>query len=122
MAQQAKKICSHPGCGTLTYNTRCIKHSKAKYARQPDRRGSAASRGYDNQWRKLRNSFIMHNPLCRHCEESGRVTPAQDVDHRKPFKGKDDPLRLDWNNLQSLCRQCHNIKTRRESAPHNQSI
>jgi len=53
----------------------------------------------------------MHNPLCVHCTEEGRTTAAQDVDHIKPFKGKDDPLRLDWDNLQGLCRKHHNRKT-----------
>ena len=34
-----------------------------------------------------------------------------EVDHIVPFKGKDDPLRLDETNLQSLCRPCHATKT-----------
>jgi len=64
----------------------------------------------------------MHHPICKHCEEAGRVTAAQDVDHRTPFQGLDDPLRLDWNNLQSLCRHHHNIKTRRENEHRGRKI
>ena len=77
-------------------------------------RGRADERGYDSKWKNLRNAFITENPLCKHCEEQGRTTPATEVDHIKAFCGKNDPLRLDWQNLQSLCHSCHVKKTRRE--------
>jgi len=115
VALQAKKICNAPGCGVLTYNRYCTKHDKPKYRRARDTRGSSASRGYDYDWQQLRNSFIMHNPLCQHCKAEGKTTAAEDVDHVKPFKGKSDPLRLDWSNLQSLCRKCHRRKTVRDN-------
>jgi 5-methylcytosine-specific restriction enzyme A len=118
MAQQAKKICCYAGCGTLTYARYCSRHAKPEYTRSPDYRGSAASRGYDAKWNKLRNIYIMHNPLCVHCEAQGKTKAAQDIDHRLPFQGIDDPLRLDWDNLQSLCRQCHSRKTARDNAGH----
>ena len=35
----------------------------------------------------------------------------QQVHHIIPFKGKHDPLRLAWHNLESLCRACHGMKT-----------
>ena len=46
-------------------------------------------------------------------EKQGKVTKGdgKDVDHIKPFHGIADPLRLDWDNLQSICRTCHNQKT-----------
>jgi 5-methylcytosine-specific restriction endonuclease McrA len=31
----------------------------------------------------------------------------KEVNHKKPFDGIDDPLRLDWDNLESLCLPCH---------------
>ena len=92
-----------------------------KPTRRPDRaraaerlydvtRGSAASRGYDRRWRKVRNNKLGRDPLCEHCLEMGRPTPAVDVDHVKPIKL--GGARYSMRNLQSLCRSCHNRKTR----------
>ena len=82
--------------------------------RSPDRRGSAASRGYDATWRRLRDWHLSQYPLCRYCEQMGRVTAAEVVDHIRPFKGKNDPRRLDPNGLQSLCSSCHNSAKQRQ--------
>lgn len=108
MAIAAKKICTYPGCGRKTDGGRCELHNK----REKDTRPSSSVRGYDRQWRKLRNKFIKQNPLCAHCLP--KVVPAQHVDHIVPFSGKSDPLRLDWKNLQSLCQACHTRKTKAE--------
>ncbi|MCC7419957.1 MAG: HNH endonuclease [Planctomycetaceae bacterium] len=42
------------------------------------------------------------------------MQPVEVVDHRIPFNGPDDPLRLDPSNLQSLCRRHHGLKTHRD--------
>lgn len=76
--------------------------------------GSSRERGYNSQWERLRNRFIALNPLCAHCEQAGRVTPATEVDHIQPFNGIADPRRLMWNNLQSLCHSCHVAKTHKD--------
>jgi hypothetical protein len=34
----------------------------------------------------------------------------KEVNHKIPFDGIDDPLRLDWGNLESLCLSCHRIR------------
>lgn len=83
------------------------------------RRGTAAQRGYDGRWQQVRRAYWQAHPYCEPCWERGMIrTEANgyriDVDHRVPFQGKDDPLRLRWDNLQSLCRACHNAKTRRQ--------
>ena len=57
---------------------------------------------------------IRRDPLCEECKRKGRVTLATDVDHIEPFDGVSDSRRLEWNNLQSLCRSCHNEKTARQ--------
>ena len=79
----------------------------------PDNRPSAAKRGYDTNWRKLRNYHLMVNPLCVMCEKEGYIRIAQVVDHIIPHKG-DNSLRLDPNNLQSLCKRHHDQKTATE--------
>ena len=80
-----------------------------------DTRQSAAMRGYDRHWIRLRAMFIRAHPLCVECEKKGVLEPAREVDHIKAFHGPDDPLRLDWENLQSLCKPCHSRKTAREN-------
>ena len=70
-------------------------------------RGSASERGYDSRWHKLREAYISSNPLCDLCKRAGRTKIAEEVHHKEPFGSIDDPLRLDWDNLQSLCSACH---------------
>jgi len=73
-----------------------------------ERRGSAASRGYDRHWRAKRLAYLREHPLCVMCQAAGWVVAATDVDHiiRKRDGGTDDP-----KNLQALCHACHSKKT-----------
>lgn len=61
---------------------------------------------YDHQWRKRRRLWLLQHPLCRFCEERGRVTQATVVDHIIPHRG-DPELFRDETNWQSLCKTCH---------------
>lgn len=73
-------------------------------------RPSAARRGYDRRWRKVRKKKLALDPLCEHCKLRGRTTPATDVDHVVPLNRGGAGYAM--SNLQSLCRSCHNRKTR----------
>lgn len=86
-------------------------------AREPDRRGSAHSRGYGATWRRIRLRFLQEHPLCVDCLRHGQTVPATEVDHIKPKRigGTDE-----WENLQPLCKTCHSVKTGREDNPYNQ--
>ena len=77
--------------------------------REDKDRGTAASRGYDHRWQRLRKSKIHANPLCEHCEARGITKPADEVHHIKTVRERPD-LRLDWDNLVSLCRDCHDLE------------
>lgn len=79
-------------------------------------RGSPTVRGYGYKWQKLRNWYIHEYPLCVECMIHGRTTAAQVVDHIVPHKGN-ERLLYDVNNLQSLCKQCHDRKTATEDNP-----
>lgn len=74
-------------------------------------RGSAAARGYDAAWRRLRLAVLAEEPLCRFCKAEGKVTPATVVDH---IDGNA------WNrarlNLRPLCKPCHDRRTARDQA------
>ncbi len=76
-------------------------------------RGSAASRGYDGVWRKLRLVFLTDNPLCCFCAKAKRVVQATVVDHIEPI-AKRPELRLEWSNLRPLCKPCHDAHTAKE--------
>ena len=64
-------------------------------------------------WKKLRLNQLSKQPLCCYCEQQGRVTPANVVDHIKPHKG-DEILFFKPSNLQSLCYSHHNSTKQRE--------
>lgn len=86
--------------------------TREQYARDYDKyRGSSASRGYDHQWRKIREEHLSREPMCRHCVQQGKFVPATVCDHIVPFKG-DSVLFADPSNLQSLCASCHAKKDR----------
>jgi 5-methylcytosine-specific restriction endonuclease McrA len=70
---------------------------------------------YDTTWRKLRKIQLKKEPFCRFCFKMGRLTPATVADHIVPIR-EDAGRRLDPDNLQSLCAQCHDsLKQRMES-------
>ena len=58
-------------------------------------------------WLKVRKLVLAREPFCRACG-----MPASDIDHITPIKDGGDKLSLD--NLQPLCKACHNKKTTRE--------
>ena len=61
------------------------------------------------QWRRLRRVVLNEEPLCRFCQQAGRITPADTVDHIKPHGG-DWELFVRRDNLQALCKQCHSAQ------------
>lgn len=62
---------------------------------------------------ELRKHRLRKEPLCRHCYAKGIVKAADEVDHILPLAngGTDTD-----DNVQSLCHQCHAIKTAGEAA------
>ena len=84
--------------------------------RQPERRGSAASRGYGRGWQAKRAAVLDREPLCRHCRAEGTVTLAKEVDHIIPVSGPGDPRFWQDDNLQPLCKPHHSAKTIRDTA------
>jgi 5-methylcytosine-specific restriction protein A len=84
---------------------------------------SARERGYDTAWEKLRANYIAEEPLCELCLKKNpvQVSSAEQVDHIIPFKGIHDPLRLNWDNLQSVCVPCHRAKEARYRKNRNAS-
>ena len=102
-----KRPCRHPGCRALTDSKSgfCEKHyrpMKRIIDKAYDRgRKSSGERGYDGTWQKLRAKKLNTDPLCERCS---RI--AEMVHHLTPIEVWPQG-RLVWDNLQSLCWQCH---------------
>jgi len=88
--------------------------------REPRR--SASQAGYTRRWNRASTAFRARFPLCgmrpnnlapvmSECFNDARVTAAALTDHIAPHRG-DDALFWDEHNWQSLCRRCHQRKTR----------
>ena len=77
-------------------------------------RGSAAQRGYDSTWRKLRLQFLRQHPLCEceDCKLSGLPDIATVVDHILPVEERPD-LRLVESNLRAMSKRHHDAHTAR---------
>ena len=64
-------------------------------------------------WKQLRETKLRQKPLCECCLKQGIIKVAQDVHHVISFMSTSNPverdrLAYDLDNLQSLCRECHN--------------
>lgn len=73
-------------------------------------RPTSTQRGYDSDWRALRDSFLAANP---HCAVEGCGRPSTDADHVEAVADRPD-LRLAWSNLRPLCHQHHASRTARD--------
>ncbi|WDF83860.1 HNH endonuclease signature motif containing protein [Lacticaseibacillus pabuli] len=62
------------------------------------------------QWERLSYSYRLKHPLCEWCERRGLYVPVAVVDHITPIR-VDWSRRYDESNLQSLCAECHSIKS-----------
>ena len=71
---------------------------------------------HTNWWRKKRIAILKRdNYLCVVCEQEGRITEATVCDHTKPVKEFDSFMDATYDdNLQSLCKPCHDVKRAKE--------
>ena len=71
----------------------------------------------DTRWRKERDTFLKEHPLCDDCLAKGKITPATSIHHKKsPFSHGEInwTLLYDWDNLMSLCHECHGERHAKE--------
>lgn len=112
MPSRPPRIC---GCGyRIASGSRCPceeRRDKARREAHDGQRGSAAARGYDREWRKVRAAVLRAEPWCRHHAARGERVEATEVDH------------IDGNsrnnataNLRPLCKACHSRRTARDQA------
>ena len=117
-----KKLCNKVNCGKYCVDGHryCENHlyieeeqarRREEYMRdrRPDYSTWNKSTLYNSsKWRKLSRNFLTTHPYCEYCGERSEV-----VDHIIPHRN-DYELFYDEGNLQALCKQCHDKKTREE--------
>lgn len=71
-------------------------------------------------WQKKRKQALRRDEyICKRCkDEFGLITIATLVDHIVPTKVEWE-LRLDIDNLQAMCDECHAIKTAEDKIKYN---
>lgn len=117
-----KKICNSVGCNMLvdislrycaTHQSELDKVSELRKMNRPKQdkiyndnlRDKSRHKFYtSSQWIKLRNIHLKSSPLCIICHSAGKI-----VDHIVELS--DGGCSLCVDNLQTLCRSCHNVKT-----------
>lgn len=92
-----KRPCKKPGCSTLTTGGYCDEHRNHAKVEADKRRGTATERGYNWRWQKARKIKLRENPLCERCKRVAVL--VHHVDR--------DPLNNQRENLEALCRECH---------------
>ena len=92
---------------SLKGSSYCDSHRKEKF--KADQKTYSTEPFYQTRtWKRIRLRQLSKFPLCKSCEDRGRVTGASVADHIKPIKNGGN--KFDSSNLQSLCTTCHNSK------------
>lgn len=103
MTRKIGHNCKHFGCPTVVYDgLYCEQHQPPK---QYKKRTQSTKLFDTARWKRARKHQLTIEPMCRRCKREW----ATEVDHIIPrFKGGEE---LAQDNLQSLCRTCHEKKS-----------
>jgi 5-methylcytosine-specific restriction enzyme A len=86
------------------------------YKRSYDPRSPTASEYrkwyWTARWKRIRQTQLAKEPLCRMCKALGQTTAANVCDHLERHGGNPEKF---WSGpFQSLCTRCHNVFKQRE--------
>jgi 5-methylcytosine-specific restriction protein A len=102
------RVCSRPGCPELVASGRC----DACKQQADRRRGSAASRGYDNRWARRRRAYLARHPICVLCGGQAQVADHYPTSRRDLLALRVGDVDAD-HHLRPLCLKCHASETAR---------
>lgn len=110
MPSKPKKPCAYPRCPELTTQRYCDTHNKnaTRYYDRVQRDTRSTTFYNSTAWQTVRRQALLRdNNLCQQCFKEGILKPADMVHHKVEVKDNWE-LRLDIDNLVSLCNACHN--------------
>ncbi len=115
MPVRAKSPCRHAGCTRLVDKPGfCEAHRRQAFKAQKllvTDDYKERNRFYQRkEWKSVRSLQLQLEPLCRECRKLGKLVAASVVDHILPIT--EGGAKLDLENLQSLCKPCHERKGR----------
>jgi len=109
MPKRPPTPCRAPRCHEYaTKRGYCDSHQSVDWQKKRRNPGD-----YGSDWRKIRKAVLERDGwLCVPCYKQGKLTPAKEVDHiiNIASGGTDD-----FDNLQTICRDCHKRKTSEEA-------
>lgn len=118
MPRTPPRPCRKQGCRNFCEQGQCYcnEHRKENHRNYNKyERNEESSDFYSStEWRATSKAFREEHPLCEECLKSGRIRPAQLVDHIVPIR--QGGAKLDPSNLQSLCNACHSAKSIKEGS------
>jgi len=99
-------------CGRPNNSSRCPqcleRYKQDKELFSPRVRASASARGYDNDWKIIRQKILVRDGMvCNYCQKIMSKAEAT-VDHIVPLSR--GGARLDPNNLVACCLSCNSRK------------
>lgn len=103
--------CAKPRCHSTSVSgsSLCADHAPAAApSRAPSRADLHMYKG--KTWASIRASQLSAHPLCAGCQSRGLVRSASAVDHVIPWRSI-GPAAFRVNRFQSLCHECHSVKT-----------
>jgi len=106
MPYKPKKPCKYPGCSKLTDGKYCAEHAHLMYQRynRQERDPEINARYQNDEWRSIRETYIISYPFCEICKKHGKLVRAEEVHHIVPLaEGGSNAV----SNLISLCHRCH---------------
>lgn len=108
-----QQTCSHLGCSKPRhgYRSMCVEHGGI--VKHSEKRIEQVGMYHTPQWRKRRKIQLSDHPLCASCLCNGIVKQATTVDHVFPWSSLGE-LYFHRNIFQSLCTECHSLKTQLE--------
>ena len=116
MPLRLKKRCAFHGCPNTTRQRYCEEHLPLARKVWDRKRGTTTERGYDGDWKQLAEERrALDGGLCQRCLTTGLVRASPLVDHIIPIHVRPD-WRLEINNTQVLCYDCHTIKSSEDLA------
>ena len=103
-------LCSELGCKNprSQVNSYCLDHGGMKHTNE------SGDNAYNSQaWKTVRRIQLSKQPLCQSCFTRGHISSAVHVDHVFPWRHIGEHAFLN-NIFQSLCHECHSVKTGKE--------